>query len=166
MDTPALLQRIRSDWERAEPALDPSPMLTFITLQRAAMVLGDAVETTALPLGLNRSTRDLLFTLHRSGRPEGLPASEVAGLLAVSPASVTGRVDRLEAQGLVTRTLDPEDRRSWRITLTDAGRALVREHLPTHLARERTLLEVLNETEVRQLEDLLLRLIRHAEGQG
>ncbi|SMB90426.1 MarR family winged helix-turn-helix transcriptional regulator [Deinococcus hopiensis] len=164
MDTPTLLERIRADWQRTEPALDPSPMLTFITLQRAAGVLGDAVEATALPVGLNHSSRDVLFTLHRSAGPDGLPASELANLLAVSPASVTGRVDRLEARGWVTRTLDPEDRRSWRIALTDAGRALVREHLPTHLAHERALLAVLNEAEVRQLETLLLRLIRGAEG--
>lgn len=164
MDTPALLERIRGDWQRTEPELDPSPMLTLITLQRAAMVLGDAVEGTALPLGLTRSSRDVLFTLHRSGGEAGLPASELANLLAVSPASVTGRVDRMEARGLVTRTLDPEDRRSWRIALTGAGRDLVRAHLPTHLARERELLGALDEAEVRQLETLLLRLIRRAEG--
>jgi DNA-binding MarR family transcriptional regulator len=163
MDTLALLDRIRHDWNAVAPELDTSPMVTFITLVRAASVLGEAVGETAPSARLNRHTRDLLFTLYRSAPADGIPAGELAALLAVTPAGVTGRIDRLEALGFVTRTLDAEDRRSWRIALSETGRRAVRDHLPRHLENERRLLSALSAKEVAQLEDLLRKLVRHAE---
>lgn len=159
----ALLDRIRADWQAKEPTLNTAPMLTFITLNRAQGILSDQVQQTALDIGLNHGTRDLLLTLYRSGPPEGLPAGEIAALLAVSPASVTNQVDKLEERGLLRRTLDPQDRRSWRIALTDAGRELVQAHLPIHIANEERLLSPLSDSEVKQLEGLLRKLIAQAE---
>ncbi|THF88009.1 MarR family transcriptional regulator [Deinococcus sp. KSM4-11] len=166
MTTLALLDRIRQDWREREPDLSTAPMLTFITLSRAQSLLGDAVRATAARAGLTSGTRDLLFTLYRSAPEEGLPASELAALLAVSPATITGSTDRLEDRGLLTRTLDPDDRRSWRIALTDAGRDVIRAHLPEHLAFEENLLAPLTPAEITQLETLLRKLIDHAETNG
>ncbi|WP_231724441.1 MarR family winged helix-turn-helix transcriptional regulator [Deinococcus actinosclerus] len=158
-----LLDRIRRDWQTCEPGLDTSPMLTFITLTRAQALLDEHIRATAPHADLTAATRDLLFTLHRSGTPDGLTPGELAALLAVSPASVTGSLDRLEARGLLRRTPDAQDRRAQRIHLTDAGRDLVRHHLPVHLRREEDLLSPLNAAERQQLEQLLRRLIAHAE---
>ncbi|MBB5374722.1 DNA-binding MarR family transcriptional regulator [Deinococcus metalli] len=163
MTTVALLDRIRHDWHAREPELDTAPMLTFITLSRAQSLLGTAVRSTAARAGLTSGTRDVLFTLYRSEPPQGLPPGELAALLAVSPATITGCADTLEERGLLTRTLDPDDRRSWRIALTDAGRDLVRTHLPEHLAFERQLLAALTPDETAALEALLRKLIAHAE---
>ena len=52
---------------------------------------------------------------------------DVADVLKVSRTSVTGILDRLENDGLMTRTLDPNDRRSFTLALTDAGRDLARQ---------------------------------------
>lgn len=158
-----LLDRIRHDWQTREPELDTAPMLTFITLTRAQALLDDHVRATASDADLTAATRDLLFTLHRSGTPDGLTPGELAALLAVSPASVTGSLDRLETRGLLRRAPDPQDRRAQRIYLTDDGRDLVRTHLPHHLRREEDLLSPLSATERQQLEQLLRRLIAHAE---
>ncbi|GGR88176.1 MarR family winged helix-turn-helix transcriptional regulator [Deinococcus sedimenti] len=158
-----LLDRIRHDWQTREPTLDTAPMLTFITLTRAQALLDEHVRATAPDADLTPATRDLLFTLHRSGPPEGLTPGELAALLAVSPASVTGSLDRLETRGLLRRAPDPQDRRAQRIHLTDPGRDLVRTHLPVHLRREEDLLSPLNTAERQQLEHLLRRLIAHAE---
>jgi len=46
----------------------------------------------------------------------------VAKQLMVTPAVVTGIVDRLERRGFVRRTSDPGDRRVVRLSLTDSGR--------------------------------------------
>lgn len=46
----------------------------------------------------------------------------IARQLMVTPAVVTGIVDRLERRGFVRRTPDPEDRRVVRLSLTEAGR--------------------------------------------
>ena len=47
---------------------------------------------------------------------------ELARLWRVTPAVITGIVDRLESRGLVRREPDPGDRRRLRLVLTDAGR--------------------------------------------
>lgn len=39
-------------------------------------------------------------------------ASELAGLIGISPSTLTGVIDRLEAKGLLERVADPNDRRS------------------------------------------------------
>ena len=50
---------------------------------------------------------------------------EVAEALHCDKTNVTGLVDRVEKQGLVTRVADPDDRRITRIELTEKGRAMV-----------------------------------------
>ena len=47
----------------------------------------------------------------------------IARRLMVTPAVVTGIVDRLEKRGYVQRKADPEDRRVVRLALTEAGRS-------------------------------------------
>jgi DNA-binding MarR family transcriptional regulator len=51
----------------------------------------------------------------------------VADALGVSRTTVTGLLDRLEGEGLVTRAIDPEDRRCFVLTLTPEGRNLINE---------------------------------------
>ncbi len=48
---------------------------------------------------------------------------ELARLWRVTPAVITGIVDRLEKRGLVRRESDPHDRRRQRLALTETGRA-------------------------------------------
>src|SRR5688500_8720523 len=48
---------------------------------------------------------------------------ELARLWQVTPAVITGVIDRLERRELVRREPDPDDRRRLRLALTDAGLA-------------------------------------------
>ena len=52
---------------------------------------------------------------------------EVAEVLKVGRTSVTGILDRLENDNLIVRQLDPNDRRSFTLVITDKGRELVRQ---------------------------------------
>jgi DNA-binding MarR family transcriptional regulator len=52
--------------------------------------------------------------------PRGM--AELAALLGVEKAALTGLVDRAERRGLAVRAAVPGDRRALRVTLTDAGR--------------------------------------------
>ena len=52
---------------------------------------------------------------------------ELARLWQVTPAVLTGIVDRLERRGLVRREPDPDDRRRLRLSLTDEGLAASRD---------------------------------------
>jgi len=57
----------------------------------------------------------------------GAPSGQIARRLGVGLSTITGIVDRLAEQDLVTRHEDPEDRRITRVRPTQRGRALVDE---------------------------------------
>ena len=64
---------------------------------------------------------DLMAQLQRS--PAGLSMGELSQRLMVTGGNVTGIVAALEADGLIVREPDPDDRRISRVRLTDAGEA-------------------------------------------
>ena len=66
-------------------------------------------------------TRAQWMILGRVQRAPGLSQRELAEILEVEPITVGRLVDRLEARGLVERRADPDDRRIWRLHLTDAA---------------------------------------------
>lgn len=80
--------------------------------------------------GVSLPRFDYLAQLHR--HPDGLRMSALSRYLMVSGGNVTGLTDELQKDGLVERIEDPDDRRSWRVRLTAAGRgafeAMAREH--------------------------------------
>lgn len=65
---------------------------------------------------------DVLAALER--HPQGLKMSALSEFLIVSNGNVTGVISRLIEDGLVTRTIDREDRRSATVRLTRKGREL------------------------------------------
>jgi len=65
----------------------------------------------------------LLALLDDDGRTQ----SELAEWLAVSPATVTNMVKRMENSGLVTRQRDTQDERVSRVYLTGEGRQFAEE---------------------------------------
>lgn len=73
-----------------------------------------------LPLG---STRALLAIA--SGN--AATPRQVASQLGVGRTTVTGLLDKLETAGLLTREIDPNDRRSFILRLTNSGAELVRQ---------------------------------------
>ncbi len=80
---------------------------------------------------------DYLAQLDR--HPEGLRMNVLSRYLMVTGGNVTGLTDQLVKEGLVRRIVNPEDRRSWRVALTDKGRAEFAEMAAEH---ERWLVEM------------------------
>ncbi|WP_229068297.1 MarR family transcriptional regulator [Actinoplanes sp. DH11] len=64
----------------------------------------------------------------------GPAAGRLPGRAVVSRTRASRVVDALAAVGLVTRESNPDDRRSAYATITDAGRARLREAAPVYLA--------------------------------
>lgn len=75
---------------------------------------------------------DYLAQLER--HPQGLRMSSLSEQLMVTGGNVTGLTDQLEAEGLVERLEDPEDRRAWRVRLTARGRRRFAEMAGAHEA--------------------------------
>lgn len=79
------------------------------------------MSRTIEALGLTLSRTHLLWELGRRGP---VPQRVLAEALKVTPRAVTGLVDALVADGLVTREPHPGDRRATLVTLTARGKAL------------------------------------------
>lgn len=59
--------------------------------------------------------------------PEGVEPSAMASDLLVTRQTMTSTCDQLEKNGLINRTINPEDRRRILITLTDEGKDLAKK---------------------------------------
>lgn len=81
--------------------------------------------------------------------------------LGVGLGTVTGIVDRLVAQGLVTRFEDPDDRRVRRVRLTPAGERVASEFTDAGAERFHNILSRLDIDALRDF-DLILRKIQAA----
>jgi DNA-binding MarR family transcriptional regulator len=67
---------------------------------------------------------DLMAQLDRT--PKGMTLGELSQRMMVSNGNVTGLVDRLVEQGLITRRPSPKDRRAQIVSLTAHGRKFFR----------------------------------------
>lgn len=72
-------------------------------------------------------TRAQWVILARLERQNGLTQRDLAALLEVEPITVARLLDRLQARGLIERRADPADRRVWRVHLTPAAAAVLRQ---------------------------------------
>ncbi|PYE50850.1 MarR family transcriptional regulator [Paenibacillus barcinonensis] len=98
------------------------------------------------------------FESHLNQEHPGLKVSEISALLRVKSPTITPVIRGLEDEGLVERTMDPEDRRAVRITITDAGRAIIRAAHEERMATFNRLVEHLGEADSLQLAELLSKV--------
>lgn len=150
---------ILEQWRTERPDLDCSPMGVVGRMSRAARLLGQGVEGGLAHLGLSRSEFDILATLRRSGAPYQLTPGELSASTMVTSAAVTARLDRLVAKELVTREVDPTNRRSVIVTLTPSGLGVVDEAVEAHVTNEDRLLAPLSPGQRRELAGLLRTLL-------
>jgi DNA-binding MarR family transcriptional regulator len=101
------------------PAAFSDQELMF-SLLGAAAGLEARLESALAPLDLSLAKLGVLTNLVEAGEP--LPLSELAACRKCVRSNMTQLVDRLEAEGLVRRVDDPNDRRIVRAELTAQGR--------------------------------------------
>ena len=83
--------------------------------------------------------------------------------LAVTPGSMSVRIDRLEALGLVRRQPDLDDGRGVLVCLTEAGLRAFDDAAPAHLENEARLIAPLSSRDQEKLVDLLRRFLLQFE---
>jgi len=99
---------------------------------------------------------DVMAALFRSKEP--VTMSALSRMLLVSNGNATAVVDRLEADGLVSRVPSPNDRRTIHVALTGAGRTRF-EHLAAEHEREvNALYSNLSEEDIDTLTGILKRM--------
>ena len=157
------VDRIVEQWNRERPELQTEAMAVFGRIYRIARHVGDKQEIVYAQFGINRGDFDVLATLRRAGPPYRLSPKALTLSLMLTSGGMTGRLDRLESRGLVTRSPDPADRRGLAVTLTDAGRTLVDRAVVAGLDAQRKVLERLPAADRAVLSRLLRELLAAAD---
>jgi DNA-binding MarR family transcriptional regulator len=158
------VDRLLAQWARERPDLDTSPMGVVGRISRVARRIDVAQRETFARFDLDPAGFDVLATLRRSGPEHALTPGDLMRTAMVTSGAITQRLDRLEQRGLVSRGPHPQDGRAVLVTLTSAGRRLVDEILPAHLATEERLIAALSPADRAALAGLLSRLDAAPEG--
>jgi MarR family transcriptional regulator for hemolysin len=103
-------------------------------------------------------TRAQWIILSRLERQPNLSQSELSVLAEVTPITVARLVDRLEAQGLVERCSDPDDRRIWRLRVTPAAAPMLAEIKQFRVKLYRLMTEGVDPAELEALTSALSRM--------
>lgn len=142
-------------WRHILPDIDPSPMAVFSRVSRLARRFDLYRRKAFLAQNLEPWEFDVLSVLRRAGYPYSLTPGALLTELLVSSGTMTNRIDRLEAKGLVHRAPSREDRRAIQVILTPDGVEAVDGALEELVRVEREFLAPLSEDDRKHLVDLL-----------
>ncbi|WP_023588685.1 MarR family winged helix-turn-helix transcriptional regulator [Streptomyces thermolilacinus] len=157
---PDPVDAITAQWAVVRPDLNTVPMAVFGRIYRLTHLMSERMERAYAPFGISRGEFDVLATLRRSGEPYTLSPRQLSATLMLTTGGMTGRLDKLERAGLLSRNPDPHDRRALRVTLSDRGLEVVDQAVGAGLAVQREALwAALDAGEAEQLAGLLRRLL-------
>ncbi|KOF54608.1 hypothetical protein AD428_05995 [Achromobacter sp. DMS1] len=100
-------------------------------------------------------TRSQWWVMAYLSRHDGMSQSDLAEMLDIGRAALGGLIDRLEAQGLVRRDADVQDRRAKLVYLTDAGGAMIDRMRAKSDQMSEAILQGLSIAQRHQLADML-----------
>ncbi len=127
----------------------------YVKLMRAAESVSSRIHGHLAGANLTISQFGVLEALLHLGP---LSQAELAKKILKSTGNITMVIDNLEKRGLVRRERHPEDRRSYAVTLTPAGRKLIGSLFPRHAAGIVKGMNALNRSEQEILGNLCRKL--------
>jgi DNA-binding MarR family transcriptional regulator len=133
---------------------------SFLSYLLRQICLGIMAEVLA-PADLRPVEYATLTTLDAE---PGIDQRRLAARVAIDRMSASQLVERLEERGLISRHVDPDDRRAHLLRLTPMGLALRRRLQPAALAAQDRILAPLRPEERPVLIDLIARLIEGHRG--
>lgn len=98
-----------------------------------------------------------------NGANNGISVSQLSELSQQTSSGVTQTINFLENKGLVTRTIDEEDRRIMRVNLTPLGLEQVKEHHQNLLNLSYGFIENLGREKILTFIDILEEMIDYGE---
>jgi DNA-binding MarR family transcriptional regulator len=128
------------------------PFLLHCAAFHSTRCVADALA----PLGIEPRQFGVLCTLKSSG-----PQSQggIGERLGIDRTTMVQLVDELEQRGLVERQRNPNDRRSYQLTLTPVGQQTVDEARELAEGSEEQVLAMLDDEERDALRELLARVV-------
>ena len=124
---------------------------------RGAMI--DRVDAALAPFEIRAAEYLVLLAL---ANDMAETASDMCAFIDHDPGAMTRKIDNLEKKGLVRRARDRADRRAIKLELTDEGRAVYPKVLAATVAVVNGFLEGFTKSEVRQMENMLKRMLGNA----
>ena len=90
----------------------------------SSRLLRKRFDRLARSFGMTRAQWGVIAVLRRD---EGINQTAMADIMDIEPITLGRHIDRLEEAGWVERRHDPDDRRAWRIFLTDKVQPVLEE---------------------------------------
>jgi DNA-binding MarR family transcriptional regulator len=153
------VDEIVARWQSERPDLDVAPLQVLSRVSRLARHLDRARRAAFAAHGLETWEFDVLSALRRQRPPYQLSPGALLRATLVTSGTMTNRIDRLAAAGLVSRRRDQDDKRGVLVQLTGAGLRTVDAAMSDLLARERDLLTGLDAAQQAELSSLLRILL-------
>jgi len=91
---------------------------------------------------------------------------EIAEFLSTTKSNVTNVVDSLEKRGLVVREMDPVDRRTYRVVLTEKGKEIFGEILSNFESLLKSVLEKFSEEDFKVVSEGFNRMVEALSREG
>jgi DNA-binding MarR family transcriptional regulator len=145
---------------KRHPELDPSACEAYLNLLRAGDEAYRKSEAFFSDHGMSPGRFTVMMLLYDkiAGNPVPQTPADIAEKAGVTRATITGLIDTLERDGLVTRKHDSGDRRMMLIHLTPKGHAALERILPAHFKQMAAQMAPLSENERKTLVRLLTKL--------
>ncbi len=124
-------------------------------LTKAQQSVQQMFKARLAPLGVTPGQYAVLACLWDG---DGKTAKQLAEELFLDGSTMTGILDRIEQKGLISKQVDPKDRRAIRVMLTEKGRALEEPLHQVIIDANREALASMGETEGDSLKFLLHKL--------
>lgn len=157
------VDKIIAQWNNERPDLDVAPMALIGRFARLSHHLADAMNKTFATYGLNSSSFDVLATLKRSGKPYALSPGDLMTTMMITSGTMTNRIDQLEKRNLVQRVSNENDGRSFLVSLTAEGLALIDEAVTAHVATQHKLVASLDPEQRRLFNEQLKSFLQYFE---
>ncbi len=129
-------------------------------IRRLQQIAVGIFHQEAQELGMTPVQYAVLQTVHNH---PGTDQRTLAGLIALDTSNTASVVDRLEARGLITRQVSPQDRRVRLLALTPAGEALLQEAIPCMQRAQQRILEPLSQVDQVEFMRLLNLLVSESK---
>ena len=149
------MSKLQRELRKRDP-FDSAEQEAILNLLRSSDQFQNRFGRLFREFGLTSSQYNVLRILRGAGEP--LPSLEIAGRLIQVVPAITGLIDRLEKQGLVTRERCKQDRRVVYVDITPAALDLLKKLDQPVSDLHRTLAGHLTRTELKELSRLLEKL--------
>jgi DNA-binding MarR family transcriptional regulator len=151
-------------WRDRRPDLDFGPVAVVSRLARVRAHIDAELDALFAAHELTAPSFGVLVTLARVDDGDGVTQRRLMDELGLTSGTISVRMDRLVAEGLVERRPDPASARNTLVSLTARGRERFERVVGAHLANERRLLSALDDDQLDALAGLLRRLLVEFEG--